>query len=147
MTTKASKRAAFDTATVADAMHPGVITCPRQATLATVARMMAAYRVHCVVVFDEERDADDADALWGVISDLDLAGALAEGDADEQPAGSMAAGAVVTVAATESLRRAAQLMVEHATAHLVVVDPASALPVGVVSTLDLARVLAGGTLR
>jgi CBS domain-containing protein len=52
------------------------------------------------------------------------------------------------VSPRESLRRAAQLITEHATAHLVVVDPATGRPVGVISTLDV-RALAhnGGEIR
>jgi CBS domain-containing protein len=35
---------------VADAMHPGLISCPPDAPLRTVARMMATYRVHTILV-------------------------------------------------------------------------------------------------
>ncbi len=124
--------------TVAEAMHAGVITCPHGASLRTVARMMAAYRVHCVVVFDEREEAD-GQPFWGVVSDLDLAGGLSEGALDERSAGEIAASPVITVPSDETLERAAQLMTEHGSAHLVVVDPATGLPVGVLSTLDLAR--------
>jgi CBS domain-containing protein len=41
----------------------------------------------------------------------------------------------------DTLMRAAQLMTEHAVTHLLVVDPAGGLPVGVLSTLDVARAL------
>jgi CBS domain-containing protein len=53
------------------------------------------------------------------------------------------------VSPRESLLRAAQLMTEHATAHLIVVDPESGRPVGVLSTLDVARSLGhrGGDTR
>jgi CBS domain-containing protein len=128
----------FDRVTVAEAMHPGVITCPHDTPLRAVARMMSAYRVHCVVVFDE-REEPSSGQLWGIVSDLDLAAGLSEGAIDERAAGEIAASPIVTVSATETLSRAAQLMAEHGTAHLVVVDPRSALPTGVLSTLDLAR--------
>ena len=103
--------------------------------------MMAAHRVHCVVVFDE-RDEPDRGSLWGIVSDLDLAAGLSDGVLDERAAGEIAASPVVTVAASETLSRAAQLMAENSSAHLVAVDSESGLPVGVLSTLDLAR-LAG----
>jgi CBS domain-containing protein len=124
-------------ATVGDAMHRGVITCPHGASLRTVARMMAAYDVHCVVVFDE-READDQ-PFWGVVSDLDLAAGLSEDDLDEHSAGQVAASPVVMVSSDEKLNRAAQLMTEHGSSHLVVVEPGTEVPVGVLSTLDLAR--------
>jgi CBS domain-containing protein len=130
---------------VAEAMHPGVLSCPREATLGAVARMMATYSVHCVVVFDEGA-GPEADSLWGVVSDLDLAAGLAEGDVEERTAGQVAASPVVTISAEDPIRRAAQLMVEHSAAHLLVVDPDSR-PVGILSTLDLARVAAQGGLR
>jgi CBS domain-containing protein len=124
-------------ARVGAAMHPGVITCPYSASLRAVARMMSAYKVHCVVVFDE-RDESEPGAFWGIVSDLDLVAGMREGAIDERCAGEIAATPVVTVAADETLARAAQLMVEHGAAHLVVVDASSGLPAGVLSTLDLA---------
>jgi CBS domain-containing protein len=124
--------------TVAEAMHPGVISCPHGAPLRAVARMMAAYKVHCVVVFDET-DETRSGSLWGIVSDLDLAAGLTEGAIDERTAGEIAATPIVTVAPDETLARAGQLMTEHGSAHLVVVDSGSGLPAGIVSTLDLAR--------
>lgn len=134
----------FDEATVADAMHPGVLTCPVETPLRAVARMMATYKVHCVVVFDERDESDEEGSVWGIVSDLDLATGLHSGDIEGRTAGGTAASPVVTVSSSEALTRAAQLMTEHGTAHLVVVDPASSLPVGILSTLDLARVAAQG---
>ena len=43
--------------TARDAMHPGVITCPPTATLRTVGRILAAHRIHAVVVASEEEPA------------------------------------------------------------------------------------------
>ncbi len=133
----------FSETRVIDAMHPGVLTCPVETPLRDVARMMARYRVHCVVVFDEREEADSEGALWGVVSDLDLAAALALDEIDDRTAGGAAATPVVMIGPNETLGRAAQLMTENSTAHLVVVDPESGRPVGVLSTLDLARVAAG----
>ena len=45
------------------------------------------------------------------------------------------------VAPDETLERAAQLMTEHSTAHLIVVDPQRQRPIGVLSTLDIAASL------
>lgn len=122
---------------VAEAMHMGVVSCSREASLAEAAELMAAHRIHCVVV----RDGDD-DSPWGILSDLDLAAMFAAAELDGKSAGESAATPVLMVSPDETLRRAAQLMAEHGTAHLVVVDPLSAEPVGVLSTLDLAGVVA-----
>lgn len=121
--------------TVGDVMTPGILTCLPETPLVDVARMMAAQRVHAIVVFDLE----DGLRPWGVVSDLDLMGAIETG----ARAGSVAASPAVTVRVDDTLAHAAQLMREHGTAHLIVVPSESApLPVGIVSTLDVARALA-----
>lgn len=135
---------AFEHTTVAEAMHAGVLTCPVDAPLRTVARMMETYRVHCVVVFDQRVGAAEEGTLWGVVSDLDLVAGLISGDADVRTAGETAATPVIMVSPAERLPRAAQLMTEHGTSHLVVVDPETGLPVGILSTLDLAAAAARG---
>lgn len=124
---------------VREAMHSGVLTCPVDAPLSEAARIMALERVHCVVVMS---DPEDGGSLWGVVSDLDLVAGASVRDIEEQTAGGTAATPVIMIGPGDTLLRAAQLMTEHATSHLVVVDPASGLPVGVLSTLDLARGLA-----
>ena len=48
----------------------------------------------------------------------------------------------LTIAAEDTLQHAAQLMSEHEVTHLVVVAGGSKQPVGVLSTLDIARALA-----
>jgi CBS domain-containing protein len=127
---------------VSDAMHAGVLTCPLDAPLEAVAEMMSAYGIHCVVVFEDPDEADGG-SLWGVVSDLDLIGIAASEDISQRTVGSSAASPVVMISFDDTLTRAAQLMREYGTSHLVVVDPESTTPLGVLSTLDLARVLAG----
>ncbi|HEY0415648.1 MAG TPA: CBS domain-containing protein [Gaiellaceae bacterium] len=121
------------TGTVGDVMTPGVLTCLPATPLRGVARMMKRHRVHAIVVFG----ADDSLHPWGVVSDLDLVAAI--GTAAN--AGSVAASPVVTVTAELTLEHAATLMAENQTSHLLVVSDAG-LPVGVVSTLDVAGALA-----
>jgi CBS domain-containing protein len=75
------------------------------------------------------------------VSDLDLVAATATQDLDRRTAGAIAASPVVMVPPTETLERAAQLMQEYGTAHLVVVDPETVQPLGVLSTLDVARLV------
>jgi len=120
---------------VADAMHAGVIVCDRAEPLSRVAQLMSEHGVHSVVVGGE------AGRLWGIVSDLDLVAAAAVRALDEQTAGGTAVTPVVAVAPDDSLHRAAQLMTEYGVAHLVVVEPDTGRPVGVLSTLDLAREL------
>jgi CBS domain-containing protein len=121
----------LDGAKVEDVMHEGVVTCSLHAPMTEVARTMAANRIHCVVVWNEPSRNESAE-LWGVVSDQDLSATSA---------GRCAATSALTIPPGETLRRAAQLMVEHEVTHLVVVDPGTTKPVGVLSTLDLADAL------
>jgi CBS domain-containing protein len=134
----------FESAAVGDAMSPGVISCPPETPLRVVARMMATFNVHSVFVFEHQDEDDENPQLWGVVSDLDLvaAGRL---DVDARTASSSAVTPLVTVRADAPLHDAADLMAQHGIAHLAVVDPHSERPVGVVSTLDIARSIAAGT--
>ena len=121
--------------TVGDAMTPGILTCLPVTPLRVVAQMMASHRVHAIVVFGHE----DTLLPWGVVSDLDLVGAIES----HAPAGAVAASPVVTVTPGHSLLHAAALMREHATTHLIVIaDESSPLPIGVLSALDIARAFA-----
>jgi CBS domain-containing protein len=121
------------TGTVGEVMSPGVLTCLPVTPLLDVARMMARHRVHAIVVFG----TDDRLRPWGVVSDLDLVGAIGTG-AD---AGSIAASPVITVTPELAVEHAATLMAENETTHLLVVSD-TGLPVGVISSLDVARALA-----
>jgi CBS domain-containing protein len=130
----------FEEASVVDAMRVGIVSCPPDTPLRDVARIMATYRIHCVVVSEME-GANPT----GVIADVDLAAAASSGSRKAN-AGQLARTEPVSVAAYDSLARAAQLMAEHEVSHLVVIQPHSRNPVGVLSALDLAGVLAwGGT--
>jgi CBS domain-containing protein len=121
------------TGTVGEVMTPGVLTCLPVTPLRDVARMMARHRVHAIVVFG----SDDRLHPWGVVSDLDLIGAIGT----HASAGSVAASPVVTVTPELALEHAATLMAENQTTHLLVVADGG-LPVGAISTLDVARALA-----
>ena len=127
----------FVRATVADVMTEGLISCAPSTPLRAVAGLMAEHHVHSVFVFD-----DETAELWGIVSDLDLA-AAAWADVDTQTAGESAVTPLVSVLRTDDLRHAAQLMAESGVSHLAVVDPMTERPVGVVSTLDIARAVAG----
>jgi CBS domain-containing protein len=126
-----------------DAMHPGMISCPSETPLRTVARMMASYRVHAIIVHaaeDEELAGGDS---WGVVSDADLVRAALEDALDETTARQVAATPALTVTTVDPLVRAMQLMTEHEVTHVIVVERHSGRPIGVLSTLDVARALAG----
>lgn len=133
----------LETLRVADAMHTGLISCSPDAPLRTVARLMATYRVHAVLVTGHGADRLPGGGVWGVISDTDLLRAAQTGDLDEHASWAASALPVLTVTTGDRLARAAQLMTEHESSHVVVIEPQTARPIGVLSTLDVARALAG----
>ena len=81
--------------------------------------------------------------MWGIISDFDLVAARMRPDPPDTAA-DLAQKQVVTVETTGALRDAAELMLTKGTSHAVVVNPETRYPVGILSTLDIARVLAWG---
>ena len=124
-------------ARVADAMRPGVISCPPDSSMRDVARIMTTNHVHAVVVRGTTGGGN-----WAVVTDRDLL-RVAAGAADAD-AGSCATEVLVTVTPEERLGAACELMRAHDVSHLVVVDPQRNDPVGVVSTLDVAGIVAWG---
>jgi CBS domain-containing protein len=125
----------FGEARVADAMHPGVIFCPPDASLRTAAAIMATNHVHAVFV------SAGGEAPVGVVSERRLVEA-AGSDADKVTVAALAEDPE-TVFADDPLRQATTSMAEHGVNHLVVVD-AGGRPLGMLSALDIARVLASG---
>ena len=128
-------------AKVADAMTVGVINCTPETPLSEVARIMARYKVHSVFVYDHRDEDDETTELWGLVSDLDLVAAAWAG-VDERTAGDSAVAPLVTVRSDDRLEHGAQLMAEHGVSHLAVMDETSGRPIGVLSSLDIARVIA-----
>lgn len=130
-------------ATVSDAMHPGVMCCEADATLTEVARLMATHHIHSVAVMGIAHDAPREKLVWGIVSDLDLLRAGFAGGTDQR-IGAIAKQPIVSVEPTLPLRDAVELMLGRDVSHVVVVEPATQRPVGVLSTLDVAGVLAWG---
>lgn len=125
----------FGTFTVLNALQLRLIECLADADVRTVARTMSEHAIHCVIVRGSEPDR------WGIVSDLDLM-AAARPELAAATAGQLAASDALIVDPGDTLEHAAQLMVEHQTAHAVVVDPVTGRPIGILSTLDVARFLA-----
>jgi CBS domain-containing protein len=140
MTVTNSATSSLERLRVVDAMHPGVISCPPEASLQTVARMMAEYGVHAILVHGHG-DGVDADG-WGVISDWHLLTAAGIGDVRTLRALDVAVSPVVGIATAEPLSEAFRLMTETGSSHVLAVERHSRRPIGVVSTLDVVRALA-----
>lgn len=129
---------------VEEVMHTGIIDCLPQTPVRAVAALMAEHGVHCIVVDGLARGPRRSERLvWGIISDVDLMRAAAAGRLDE-PAAEIAASEIIMVDPSEEVERAAQIMGEHDCSHLVVADVSGdGRPAGVISSLDVARALAG----
>jgi CBS domain-containing protein len=121
---------------VRDAMHTGILTTDPSTPLRVVARLMAEQHVHAVAV----ADPDYSRRPRGIITDLEVAAGAAE--ESDGTAGEAVKTDVVTISAAESLVWAARQMVEHGVTHLVVVDPATGHPIGILSALDVAAAYA-----
>jgi CBS domain-containing protein len=135
----------FEHATVADAMHPGILSCAADAPPAEVARMMSTHHVHSVVVKASGDGDAEGSPVWGIITDLDLLSACIRRDAPDTAA-ELARQPVVSLATTAPLRDAADLMLTRGISHIVAVNPETNRPVGILSTLDIAGVLAWGEM-
>jgi CBS domain-containing protein len=122
--------------TTADAvMHPGVVTCMPDAELDQLAGTMADLRIHCIAVVG----ADGGRFVWGLVTDMDvLHAAYREGSAK---AGALAVSAPPAVPADAPLDSVAALMADRGATHVIAIDRGGA-PVGVVSTLDVLRIVA-----
>ena len=129
------------TLTVGETMRRGLLSVPLSAPLSRVAEIMAKHRVHCVAAVGESPDGRPG-RVWGLVTDLELTRIASTDDLEGWTAGGRATGEVVTIEPRETVHRAAALMAEHEVQHLIVVDPLTDRPVGVLSTLDIAAVLA-----
>ena len=133
----------LDATTVGAVMHPGVVTCLPDDSMERVAGAMADLRIHCVaVVGAARRNGGDEHFVWGLLSDMDVLHAVNRGG-PALTAGELAVTSPLALPEAESLERAASLMVEHDATHVVVVD-SGGTPAGVVSTLDVLRIVAAG---
>lgn len=130
------------TTLVRDVMHPGIVSCSQAATAPEIARIMASGRVHCVAVMGVAHDQQRDPLIWGIVSDLDLLDAATDAGRSATAA-DLAREPVISVRATMSVHDAAKAMVQYQATHVVVVDPEHRrTPLGILSTLDIAKLLA-----
>jgi len=129
----------LESARVADAMRHGILSCPADAYLRDAARTMSSHHVHTIVVTDP---ADGSP--WGILSDTALLSALLDGHGEGRMLSEVADRDLSTISSAEPLTAAAELMRDRGIAHLVVRDAESGRPTGMLSTLDVAGILAWG---
>jgi CBS domain-containing protein len=134
----------FERARVRDAMRSWVLTCDPATPLVTIAQRMASEHVHAIVVLDDEGDSDGGPSRrpGAVLTDRDLLRSAER--LSELTAGEVATGELLRVHPDDPLPETARRMAAHGVSHAVVVDDIVESPVGVLSTLDVAGVLAWG---
>jgi CBS domain-containing protein len=117
---------------VSDVMHRGVVVCESGLPAGTAARMMAAHRIHSVVVVPPAGEPR-------VVTDVEIAAVSYAGMVETTNAEEIARPAAL-VRRRDSLAYALERMHECKTTHAVVVER-SLRPVGVISVLDLVEAM------
>jgi CBS domain-containing protein len=115
---------------IADVMTERVVTAPRTATIGDVAELMRDQNVGSVVICDEGRP-------HALITDRDVALAVADGAGRDARADDQVGRPLVTGEAEMDVEEAAALMVQHAVRRLPVLDGGGEL-VGIVTLDDIA---------
>jgi CBS domain-containing protein len=113
-------------------MHEPVVSCAPDTPMSDVAALMAAHGIHGVLVRDEP---------WSLISDRDLLRAAIGRGGASVTAGHIAGRPALRVEPDDDLVLVGAMIADHDCSHALVVD--DGLPVGVISTLDIARAMAG----
>ena len=114
-----------------DVMAPGLVACPPGAALTEVATLMSVHQVHAVVVDPEAPHLITArDVVRAVLAGFTNAGEVLAGDTP-------------SVSPHDTLQAVARRMVGEQAAHVLVREGGEAQARGVLSTFDIAAVLAG----
>lgn len=124
---------------VEQVMRRHLLTCHTDATMRELARIMVTHSVHAVVVVNGGTDGEPS--VTGIVTALELALAAVEGA--DPTAGELANPHAPTVTVGSTLEEAARAILRTGGAHVIVTDERGA-PMGMLSTLDLARVTAWG---
>ena len=141
MNPNATASTAMHATSVRDVMHPGIVACGPSASIAQVAHVMAEHRVHCVAVVGGADNDQENPVIRGIISDLDLL-KWATGPDVHATAGAVARDLIAYVAPDTPVHEAAETMVDQETQHVVVAQSRQHTPLGILSALDIAAVLA-----
>lgn len=128
----------FEQARVGDALRSPLLTCRPDTPMDEVAGLMAANQVNAVVV-----EGLGGVEPWGVVTDRNLLAVAA--DAPDHVAGECATGRLLTIAPQEPLEAAIRFMRCQGVSRLMVAEPERRLPLGILTTLDVARAVAQGS--
>ena len=121
-------------------MRDGVVGCTPETPLSEVAQLMSEYRIHCVVVAGLEEEATGR-ASCGASCPIST-WRVPSPRVRSSPPGRSPRPSRSRPHPADTLAAVARLMGDHDVAHLVVIDAKDAEPIGVISTLDVARAFA-----
>jgi CBS domain-containing protein len=122
-------------ARVSDAMNHAIVTCPRDAGLRDMGRLMASHHIHSLVTSRGDP------TQWALVSDVDVAqSALGRPDATAADLAVPATG----IPDETTLIQALELMRDQGTSHLIVTDATTGQPIGMISALDIAGIVGWG---
>jgi len=122
-------------ARVSDAMNKAIVTCSPDARLREMGRLMAGHHIHSLVI-----SLGDP-ARWALVTDVDIAqAAIGRPDATANDL----AGPATGIRGDATLIRAIELMRQQRTSHLIVIDPESGEPSGMISALDIDGIVGWG---
>jgi CBS domain-containing protein len=122
--------------TIGDAMRPGVVSCRPEEDLASVAATMAGHGIHAIIL--EPLTSRNP----RIVTDLELVRAMLKRP-DGSCAGEIARDSAATLPSDASLDQAVAKLAELYVAHVLVTDPASGAPCGVISSFDLVAAISG----
>jgi CBS domain-containing protein len=122
--------------TIGDAMRPGVVSCPPEEGLASVAATMVSHGIHAMVL----EPLTSRNPL--IVTDLEVIRAALKRP-DGTCVGEIARELATTLPGDALLDQAVAKMAELYVAHVLVTDPASGAPCGVISSFDLVAVISG----
>jgi predicted transcriptional regulator len=125
----------------AEVAHRGLIAVSPSTPIADLASVLAHHRIHCATVIGVDPAPGGERLVWAFASIMDVLAAIAGGQTGVR-ASDIAGTELLTVDADETLDAVAARMVDHAAGHVIVTD-AEAMPIGVVSTLDVIAIVGG----
>lgn len=126
-------------AQVSDAMRHGLVKCSADTDLRQAARTMASEHVHMVAITDPSDGS-----VVGTLTDMALLEALLDDPDLNRSLGEVADPSAHSISSDKPLLLAANTMRDLQTSHLLVRDAHNGHPIGVISTIDVAGVLAWG---
>ena len=123
---------------VREAMTPGVVSVPGDASLKQVYAALAAHGVHAVLVVDRKSAAP-----LGWVNAAGLLRWMAEGSSDQHTAAQAVCEPVHTISPSATVRDAVTILLKPGVTHVLVAHHGATAGEGVLSSLDVVSLMSG----